>query len=171
MSRKDIYGYMFKEQNGKIELISKAKINPYNIEKILGQTKVKGKHQMYEYVYLKSRNFEGVLLIERKALNYDIVSHFIQCYSSGFRSVENHPYTLDLKDSNLFDDLGITVLTYKYFYICNGLRTCYYPCKKSDVSEELIEKLQKYTMTAIEEKEKYVKTKDKKRNELVFMPC
>lgn len=145
---------MYEEKDGKCVLTAKAEINPYHIEKILGKASVKGSKKIYEYIYIKAFNcdFEGVLLTERKNLNFDVVTSFIETYYNGDRSVENHPYYADLKDNELLDDLDIEVLTYKIFYSISGLRTRFYPCKRNEITEELRESLKEKTKKAEEEK-------------------
>lgn len=175
MRKKTIYGYKFKEQDGICEITARAEINPYHIERILGKARVKGKKAEYEYIYIKSydSDFEGVLLTERKNLNFDVVSNFITRYSNGVRTAGNHPYCADLKDDDLLDELGIEVLLYKHFFsMGSGLCVCYYPCKRTDITEELKEKLRERTREAENNKKSWDKCRenDRKRNKVVFEP-
>ena len=116
MLKNDRYVYKFVEKDGKYGLTEKAVFNPYTIERILGKVKIGRK--CYEKIYVQDCYgiFFGTFLTERKNLTFDVVEHFVTSYSYGIRSVQNHPYTEDLFDDQLIDDVGMAVLTYKHFY-------------------------------------------------------
>ena len=146
--------YRFEEHDGKYVITEKATLPHLSIERILGKVVIK--NGVYEKVELKSGIFgsacDGIYLTKRKNLTYSIVKQFIETYSNGTRSVQRHPYTDDLFDDELLDDIGMTVLTYKYFYSGDDrLVDTYYPVKKEDVTEELLSQLEETSKQQMEE--------------------
>ena len=154
MAKRKTYIYQFAVVQGEIQLIARADGNLYNIERILGVVKVKGKKELFEKVEIKDRlsGFAGIFLTERKNLNFDVISHFITNFSNGVRTVQSHPYTDDLYDDELLGDLGIKVLNYKHFYpMSGGMHDVFYPAK--DVTEDLLRELERRTQIAIQDEE------------------
>lgn len=167
------YCYTFKEQNGIYELTGKAEFNPYNIEKILGKVKVKGKRQDYELIYIKSeypRIYDGIVLTERKNLTFKVVTFFIRTCWYCERSVEHRPYYNDLKDKELLNDLDIEVLTYqRYWESEKCITTCFYPCKRDEITEELKTELEERTKCAKEQLEDFKRFR-KSIEQMTFEP-
>ena len=149
------YIYKFVSNGDEIELTAKAEGDLYRVERILGKVLVKGQNELFEMIEIKSRlspQLNGIFLTERKNFNFDNIENFILFHSNGDRSEQWHPYKQDLKDDTLLSDLGIEVLTYKYFYSGDDkIRDVYYVCKKEDVNEELKEELKKRTIRAEDE--------------------
>lgn len=166
--------YKYEINNGIYVLTAKTTdINPYNIERILGKVQVKGRKTDFELIEIKSRHFDydGKYLIKRSDLTYEIIGHFIESCDGCVRSKQNHPYERDLLDKDLLNDLGIQVLTYKYFYIGdNKIRDLYYPFIFSDDDYTLDEddlqaihrELDSRTNEAIEAYKEYNNDKSKK---------
>ena len=167
--RKPKYIYTFVAVQEKYQLTSKAEANLYHIERILGAVKVQGKSELFEKVEIKDRytGFEGIFLTERKNLNFDVVEDFVTGYYNGVRSVQSHPYTDDLLDDDLLDDLDMTVLTYKHFYsMGGGLCDVYYPVKKEKATDELRQTLNQWTEEAISDKKTWDKCREEERRNI-----
>ncbi|MBQ1517364.1 MAG: hypothetical protein IIZ46_04100 [Clostridia bacterium] len=146
------YIYKFVSNGDEIELTAKAEGNLYTVERILGKVLVKGRNELFEMIEIKNRvspQLNGIFLTERKNFNFDNIKSFILFHSNGDRSEQWHPYKQDLKDDTLLSDLGIAVLTYKYFYSGDDkINDVYYVCKKEDVNEELKEELKERSIQA-----------------------
>lgn len=143
---RNCYIYKAIEKNGKYEITAKAELNPYTIEKMLGTVVIKNK--IYEKIAVKTRYMTEPVygLTERANLTFDVVASFVTSFSNGDRSVDSHPYTEDLLDDDLLDDVGMVVLTRKHFFSSsNHLAEVYYPVKKEKVNDELIEYLNEYS--------------------------
>lgn len=134
--------YRFEEHDGQYVITEKATLPGLPIERILGKVVIK--KSIYEKVELKSLFVpEGVYLVKRKKLTFQTVKQFVTFYSDGTRCVQHHPYTDDLFDDELLDDIGMTVLTYKHFYSGNNLLAdVYYPVKKEKVTDELLAQIE-----------------------------
>lgn len=160
-------GYLYKLlPDGKIELTHEAEINIFNIDKIFRKVKAKGRRVDFELVALRSRDYGPVnIAVKRSDITYDVMSHFITSYYNGDRSVQRHPYTDDLFDDDILDDLGMCVLTYKYYYAGSRfLADMYYPCHIYTPYNEVHELLDQRTEEAIkqyEEHEKRIKADNK----------
>lgn len=152
----NVYKFIQSEDGKYILTDVSTQVNLYGIYRILGTVKVKGKRSVYEKIEIKNRYFndDGVYLTERKNLNRKILFHFIRNCDYGDRSKQHFPYERDLLDRTLLEDLGITVLTYKYFYSgSRSLCDLYYPVETENISDELKAKLLKQTEFAIRESE------------------
>ena len=148
--------YKFRiEPDGSYVLVAKAYLNLYCIERILGKAKVKGDRKTYELIEIKDYGCpicDGTYLVERKKLTFGVVCHFITTHAYGARSVQHHPYSADLLDDELLDDLGIEVLKYKHFYSSDDfLADCFYPVKKDAVSDELLKQLKEKSEKEVQE--------------------
>lgn len=149
-----VYKFIQSEDGKYILTDVSTQVNLYGIYRILGTVKVKGKRNVYEKIEIKNRYFndDGIYLTERKNLTREILFHFITSCYYGDRSEQHFPYKSDLLDKTLLEDLGITVLTYKYFYSGNRkLCDLYYPVETENITDELKTKLQKQTEFAINE--------------------
>lgn len=144
------YAYKFVKNGDKYEITEKALFNPYHIEKIFGKVTIKNK--VYELIEIKSRwaDFEGVYLTERENLTFKVLARFVCSYGNGDRSEQWRPYKEDLLDPDLLDDIGMEVLTYKHFYSgSNELLDIYFPVKKDEVTEELINALNERSVSEV----------------------
>lgn len=146
------YAYKFVKNGDKYEITEKALFNPYHIERILGKVTIKNK--VYELIEIKGRwaSFEGVYLTERKNITFKVLDSFVSMCSAGDRSEQWHPYTEDLLDPDLLDDIGAKVLTYKHFYSgSNEICDVYCAVKTDEVTEELINALNERSVSAVNE--------------------
>ena len=143
--KKKVTVYKFIEKDGVcIKTEKTTDISLYWIEQILGKAVVKGSKKEFEKIAIKNRHFDvdGTYLVERKYLTRDIVCSFITSYYNGTRSVQSHPYTRDLFDDELLDDLDIVVLTTKWFYSGdNKLNDVYRTFRKEVVNDGLLQAL------------------------------
>ena len=151
--KKSVCVYKFKIESGEYILTEKAVLpNLHRIERIIKQVKVKNDLRSFELIQLGKWDYSFLCLVERKELDFDNVSSFINYYTGGERTEESHSYKKDLLDNELLDDLGIVVLTYKHFYSgTNSILTCYKPVYKTEVTDELKNELKKYSEEQIEE--------------------
>ena len=139
--------YKFIEKDGVCIKTEKTNdISLYWIEQILGKVKVKGSKKEFEKIVIKNRFYgkdvDGIYIVERKYLTRDVVCSFITSYYNGIRSIQNHPYTRDLFDDELLDDLDIIVLTSKWFYRGNNkLSDDYCTYRKEDVNDKLMQEI------------------------------
>ena len=144
------------DRNNNITLTKQATVNSVFIERIIGKRKVKGRKTDFEEIELAEFSpFDAHVtrtrcLVKRKDLSPSILMQFILFYCNGARSVQWHPYTDDLLDKELLDDLGVEVLTYKHYYLGDKqLCDVYCPVMKDDVTEELKNELKERTKNAI----------------------
>lgn len=146
--------YKFEKDETGYTLIAQADLIGH-IDRILKKVKVKGKRKDFELIYVKTRlssQNDGYYLIARRDLDFREMSSFICYHSNGVRSVQWHDYRDDLLDEEILDDLGMTVLTYKYYYSGNDkLADKFYPVLKENVTDELLEELKNQTEKAIAE--------------------
>ena len=154
---KKVTVYKFIEKDGIcIKTEKTTDISLYWIDRILGKVTVKGSKKEFEKIVIKNRHFDvdGTYLVERKHLTRDVVCHFITSYYNGERSVQNHPYTMDLFDDELLNDLDIVVLTTKWFAIGdNRLYDHYRTFRKDKVNDELIRALKENDIKQLEDYE------------------
>lgn len=118
---------------------------------------VKGRKTEFEEIEFVEPNEERHrCLIKRKELTPSEIISLIEFCERGVRSVQRRPYTEDLMDLSLLDDLEIEVLTYKnYFWGDKKLCDVYLATKKENVTEEVKEKLAKQSEDAIRECENH----------------
>lgn len=142
--------YLFKTiDNGVCLLTHEGKANLYRIDRIIAKrgVKKKGRHVDYEEVVIDGTH----CLIKRKDLTFTVMSQFVACTKHESRSVQHRPYTDDLLDESLLNDLGLTVLTFKHYYSANDeLCDLYYLARSEDVNDNLIKKLNDISNEAIE---------------------
>ena len=160
MGKPKIYIYSFKISEGEYIIDSKCELKiglTHSIERILGKVLVRGRNELFEMVEIKSYSFpeyNGIYITERKNLTFDVLKRFIKYYYNGCRSELHHPYTADLEDDAILLDVGMSVLTYKYYYSANDyLADAYFACKTEEVNEDLKKRLEEKTSQAIQEAE------------------
>ena len=150
--KKSTKGYLFKvDDRGNYIITHEAIIGRCNITKIIGKRMVKGRKTEFEEIeFVKPNNERYRCLIKRKELTSSEVAGLIEFCECGVRSAQRRPYTEDLMDLSLLDDLGIEVLTYKhYFWRDKELCDLYLATKRENVTEELKEKLDQRSTDAI----------------------
>jgi len=152
--KKSTKGYLFKvDDRGNYIITHEAIIGRCNITKIIGKRMVKGRKTEFEEIEFVEPNKERHrCLIKRKELTPSDIISLIEFCEAGTRSIQWHPYTEDLMDLSLLDDLGIEVLTYKHYY-WGDKKLCdvYLATKRENVTEELKEKLNQRSKDAIRE--------------------
>jgi hypothetical protein len=156
--KKSTKGYLFKvDDRGNYIITHEAIIGRCNITKIIGKRMVKGRKTEFEEIEFVEPNKERHrCLIKRKELTPSEIISLIEFCERGVRSVQWHPYTEDLMDLSLLDDLGIEVLTYKHYYWGDKeLCDVYLATKRENVTEELKEKLEQRSKEAIRECENH----------------
>ena len=150
--KKSTKGYLFKvDDRGNYIITHEAIIGRCNITKIIEKRMVKGRKTEFEEIEFVEPNKERHrCLIKRKELTPSEIISLIEFCEAGTRSIQWHPYTEDLMDLSLLDDLGIEVLTYKHYY-WGDKKLCdvYLATKKENVTEELKEKLEQRSKDAI----------------------
>lgn len=154
--KKSTKGYLFKvDDRGNYIITHEAIIGRCNITKIIGKRMVKGRKTEFEEIEFVEPNKERHrCLIKRKELTPSEIISLIEFCEAGTRSIQWHPYTEDLTDLSLLDDLGIEVLTYKHYYWSDKkLCDVYLATLKENVTEELKEKLEQRSKEAIREYE------------------
>ena len=152
--KKSTKGYLFKvDDRGNYIITHEAIIGRCNITKIIGKRTVKGRKTEFEEIEFVEPNKERHrCLIKRKELIPSDIISLIEFCEAGTRSIQWHPYTEDLMDLSLLDDLGIEVLTYKHYYWSDKkLCDVYLATKRENVTEELKEKLEQRSKEAIRE--------------------
>lgn len=152
--KKSTKGYLFKvDDRGNYIITHEAIIGRCNITKIIGKRMVKGRKTEFEEIEFVEPNKERHrCLIKRKELTPSEIISLIEFCEAGTRSIQWHPYTEDLMDLSLLDDLGIEVLTYKHYYWGDKeLCDVYLATKRENVTEELKEKLEQRSKEAIRE--------------------
>lgn len=152
--KKSTKGYLFKvDDRGNYIITHEAIIGRCNITKIIGKRMVKGRKTEFEEIEFVEPNKERHrCLIKRKELIPSDIISLIEFCEAGTRSIQWHPYTEDLMDLSLLDDLGIEVLTYKHYYWSDKkLCDVYLATKRENVTEELKEKLEQRSKEAIRE--------------------
>ena len=150
--KKSTKGYLFKvDDHGNYIITHEAIIGQCNITKIIGKRMVKGRKTEFEEIEFVEPNEERHrCLIKRKELTPSEIIGLVEFYEHGARSVQWHPYTEDIMDLSLLDDLGIEVLTYKHYYWSDKkLCDVYLATKKENVTEELKDKLEQRSKDAI----------------------
>ena len=154
--KKSTKGYLFKaDDRGNYIITHEAIIGRCNITKIIGKRIVKGRKTEFEEIEFVEPNKERQrCLIKRKELTPSEIISLVEFCEAGTRSIQWHPYTEDLMDLSLLDDLGIEVLTYKHYYWSDKkLCDVYLATKRENVTEELKEKLDQRSKEAIHEYE------------------
>ena len=151
----DVYLFEINDRD-ECKITYEASIYPsaFSLRKIIGKRTFKNKKTVFEEIEL----FDGTrCLIKRKCLTEHIVRSFITGNEHGIRSVQHYPYTDDLLDTSLLDELNIEVLTYKHYYSGDKkIRDIYLPIKKDDPDKnKIIEWTKEQSIEAIEE-EKYI---------------
>ena len=150
--KKSTKGYLFKvDDRGNYIITHEAIIGRCNITKIIGKRMVKGRKTEFEEIEFVEPNKERCrCLIKRKELTPSEIISLIEFCEAGTRSIQRHPYTEDLMDLSLLDNLGIEVLTYKHYY-WGDKKLCdvYLAAKRENVTEELKEKLEQRSKEAI----------------------
>ena len=150
--KKRMKGYLFKDDGkGNYIITHEAEIGCYVICRIICKRMVKGRKTEYEEIEIIDGGKHRRCLVKRKDITVPVLISLICFYENGTRSVQWHPYTDDLLDVSLLDELGITILTYKHYYFGDKkLCDVYCPVKKDEVTPELLEKLQKRSDAAVE---------------------
>lgn len=158
MGKPKIYIYGFKMSEGECIIDSRCELKiglTYNVEGILGKVLVRGRNELFEIIKIRSYSFpeyNGIYITERKNLTFGVLKSFVRFYSYGDRSELHHPYTDDLKDDTILSDVGMSVLTYKYYYSADDyLADVYFPCKTEEVNEALKKQLDEKSSQAIQE--------------------
>ena len=150
--KKSTKGYLFKvDDRGNYTITHEAVIGRCYITKIIGKRIVKGRKTEFEEIEFVEPNKERHrCLIKRKELTPSEIIRLIEFCEHGARSIQWHPYTEDLIDLSLLDDLEIEVLTYKHYY-WGDKKLCdvYLATKKENVTEELKERLAQRSKDAI----------------------
>ena len=152
--KKSTKGYLFKvDDRGNYIITHEAIIGRCNITKIIGKRMVKGRKTEFEEIEFVEPNKERHrCLIKRKELTPSEIISLVEFCEAGTRSIQWHPYTEDLMDLSLLDDLGIEVLTYKHYYWSDKkLCDVYLATKRENITEELKEKLDQRSKEAIRE--------------------
>lgn len=150
-----VYKYEIDEKTGKYVLTSKTnQISLYWIERILGVVPVKNSKVPYELIEIKNRhyNVDGLYLVKRKNITFDIICSFVSSCSYCTRSEQSRPYTKDLKDPDLLSDLGIRIFTYKH-WACGDkvLYDHYIAIREKDIDQEFLHKIKSWSEAAIAE--------------------
>lgn len=151
--KKSTKGYLFKvDDHGNYIITHEAVIGKCNISKIIGKRMVKGRKTEFEEIeFVEPNNKRYRCLIKRKELTPSEIIRLVEFCDAGTRSIQWHPYTEDILDLSLLDDLVIEILTYKHYY-WGDKKLCdvYLATKKENVTEELKEKLAKRSEDAIQ---------------------
>lgn len=165
MKRK-IKGYLFNLLNdGSYEITHEADINIFNINRIFEKVKVKGRRVDFELVELRGRDYGPIkVLVKRSDINFEVMCHFVTTYYNGDRSVQHRPYTADLFDNDILEDLNMCVLTYKYYYSGERfLADVYYPCRLYTPYNEVNSLLTRRTEEALQEQKRHEESINKNK--------
>ena len=156
--KKSTKGYLFKvDDHGNYIITHEAIIGRCNITKIIGKRMVKGRKTEFEEIeFVEPNKKRHRCLIKRKELTPSEIIGLVEFCDAGARSIQWHPYTEDILDSSILDDVGIEVLTYKHYYWGDKkLYDVYWATLKDNVTEELKEELEQRSKKAIRECEEH----------------
>lgn len=166
MSKAKVKGYLFNLLNdGSYEITHESDINVFNINRIFEKVRVKGRRVDFELVELRGRDYGPIkVLVKRSDINFEVMCHFVTSYYNGDRSVQRHPYTADLFDNDILEDLNMCVLTYKYYYSGERfLADVYYPCKTNTPYNEVNSLLTRRTEEALKDQKRHEESINKNK--------
>ena len=113
---KSTKGYLFeKDGSGKYILTHQTIIYPCKLRRIIGKRNVKGRKVDFEEIEIQDQSSARYrCLIKRKDLTVSDVLGLIVCYENGTRSIQSHPYTEDILDPSIIDELEMNQSKFDY---------------------------------------------------------